>query len=110
MIIDVSGKLLQQFVDCLESSLVADLGHDHEPQPAAVAEQAPEHVPERVPAAVSEPAPRPMQEVAPVDLMAVARGPVLKRAAPLFGLVAIVVVALACRRHLGSAEPRRGKP
>jgi uncharacterized protein len=79
VILEVSAKLLDQFVQCLESSLVAEL---------------PTMVPDAVATASSAPPlglrgePR---EVMPLDLAAVARGAVLKRAVPVAVVLAVVV-------------------
>ncbi|GII55283.1 carbon monoxide dehydrogenase subunit G (CoxG) family protein [Planotetraspora thailandica] len=70
MITEVSGKLLRQFVDCLEGKLAADA-------PPAV-----------VSAALAEPV---SPEPEPLDVMSVAGGSLYKRAIPV--LVVLVVAA-----------------
>jgi carbon monoxide dehydrogenase subunit G len=89
VILDVSAKLLDQFVTCLEASLVAET--------APAAEQV---VVEAAASASAGPTPAPVREtrpveVAPIDLASVARGAVLKRAIPavivLAAIVALVV-------------------
>ena len=84
VIADVSAKLIGQFVDCLGTTLV-------EP-PAAPAATPGEAQPTAAPAE-----PRP---VTPLDLAAVARGPVLKRAVPALAVVVVAaVIAWLARRH-----------
>ena len=90
VIADVSAKLIGQFVDCLGTSLV-------EPAPATAA------TPAEAPPAAAQPAAAPPTEprpVTPLDLAAVARGPVLKRALPVLAVVvAAAVTAWLARRR-----------
>jgi hypothetical protein len=76
---DVSTRLMQQFVDCLEQDLAAAEVSAAPARPAAPAAEAP----------VSTPQPRPPAQ--PVDLVATAGAPVVKRAAPLVALVFLAV-------------------
>jgi len=107
---DVSSKLLGQFVDCLETTVLGDEGPAPQPQPETVAE------PEPTPAHVHEPAdatyagkptePAPVRRIEskaaePVDLFSAAGGSVAKRALPLAGLVALVLLLLRRRRRRG---------
>lgn len=94
VILDVSAKLLEQFVQCLESSLVREMaepepamtGAEGAEQPAGAARQT------RLVASLRDGGqPR---EVAPLDLASVARGAVLKRVAPAAVVVAVVVVII----------------
>ena len=99
---DVSAKLLDQFVLCLEETV---LGAAPAPQPAGVPE--PEPSPTRVhdPADAvyagkpTEPAPRPYRPAEPVDLLEMAGGSVAKRALPLVGLLAALWLLLRRRRR-----------
>jgi uncharacterized protein len=79
---DVAGKLLDQFAERLSAQL------DPQKAPAAAPR-----------AELAEPE-RPAAEAEPLDLMAVARGPVLKRAAPLaVAIAAVALVAWLIRRR-----------
>jgi len=69
---DVSGKLLAQFVQCLETRVLGDA-------PAGAAESS---------------APAQPTEVEPVDLLRTAGAPVLKRVVPAVIVLAAVVIAL----------------
>ena len=91
---DVSAKLLGQFVDCLESTVLADKtagpfepGGPAPTEPATTAE-APD---------VEQPEPAPVvtrridsPEVAPVDLVGTAGAPLAKRVAPVAGVFAVL--------------------
>ena len=107
---DVSAKLLNQFVECLESTLLAD----ETPAPAAPAAEAPtDREPEPTPAHVDEPAkvirmpyedpattgPRKIDSASakPVDLLDAAGGSVAKRVAPL--VAAAVALWFVLRRR-----------
>ena len=94
---DVSSKLLQQFVSCLEASVQASNAAPAE-APAAAAESAPAPAP--APSAPSAP-PAPQQAAAPVNLIGTVAGPVLKRVGP---FVALAVIAYL----LGRLARRRG--
>lgn len=109
---DVSAKLMNQFVDNLETTVLAGNGNgngngtlatagggngDAPPEPAATAE------PEGPAAASASPAAAPSTtrvidspEAEPVDLLDAAGGSVLKRLLPL--VVGVVIVALLVRR------------
>ena len=106
---DVSSKLLSQFVDCLETT-VLDTSSAPAPQPQDVPE--PEPSPTRVndtaEATYAGKGPEPTPTVTrkidspkaePVDLMAAAGGSVAKRALPLAGLVAFLLLLLRRRRR-----------
>jgi carbon monoxide dehydrogenase subunit G len=80
---DVSAKLLGQFVECLESTVLAP-----EPEPEATSADAPAPAP--------PPAPAPVQ---PVDLMQAAGGSVAKRALPVLGAVVALWLLLRRRRR-----------
>jgi carbon monoxide dehydrogenase subunit G len=87
---DVSGKLLTQFVTCLESTVLAD----QQPQAAATAASGDGQASDGQTAA-SPPPPRPPVE--PVDLLDVAGGSMAKRFAPLAG--ALFAIWLFIRRR-----------
>jgi carbon monoxide dehydrogenase subunit G len=96
MIKQVSEKLLGEFVDCLESKLVADSEMSSAAEPAAPTGPAPAALP---PAAAPAPAAlhasrltEPAQEPAALDLMQLAGGSIAKRLVPL--LLALIVVAV----------------
>jgi carbon monoxide dehydrogenase subunit G len=85
---DVSGKLMGQFISCLENDLLG---------PAPVAEPA-DAAPEQAPATAGarRVEVRPAQ---PVDLLGAAGAPVAKRLAPVVVAVLLLVVALRLRRR-----------
>jgi len=83
-IVEVSQKLLGQFVECLEAKLTAG-------------QLAPSAAPgDAVPATPGAPsaAPEPQVEAEPLDLMSVAGGAVYKRLIPLVAVVVVVVVVV----------------
>jgi hypothetical protein len=82
-IVEVSQKLLGQFVDCLEAKLTAG-----ESAPAA---PAPDGVDSSLPAAANASAPPP-DEPAALDLMSVAGAAVYKRLIPVVAVVIVVIV------------------
>lgn len=113
---DISAKLLSEFANCLEHSLLPAGGAEpagdtgapaeepaapEEPAPptaevpaAAVAEEGPVHT------APDAPAVRRIEgSTDPVDLLEVAGAPLARRAAPLLGLAAVVVLIVAWRRR-----------
>jgi carbon monoxide dehydrogenase subunit G len=119
---DISAKLLSEFAHCLEHSLLpAGGGEPGDTEPAGDTEP-----PAEAPAKAEEPAP-PTPEVPaaavaeegpvhtapdapavrriegdstdPLDLLEVAGAPLARRAAPLLGLAAVVVIILAWRRR-----------
>lgn len=114
---DISAKLLSEFANCLEHSLLPAVGAEpagdagppaeepaapEEPAPptaevpaAAVAEEGPVHT------APDAPAVRRIEgdSTDPVDLLEVAGAPLARRAAPLLGLAAVVVLIVAWRRR-----------
>jgi uncharacterized protein len=102
---DVSAKLLDQFVACLEDTV---LGSAPAPQPASVPE------PEPSPTRVHDPAeatyagkpaePAPIRRIdspsaKPVDLLDAAGGSVAKRALPVVGVLAVLWLLLRRRRR-----------
>ena len=100
---DVSTKLLNQFVDQLETTVL----HPHTSDPAAPAAEAETAAPAKEAATASnngDPAVRKVEHVSadPVDLVDVAGGAVLKRLAPLAVIGLIVVLILLARRRRGS--------
>jgi carbon monoxide dehydrogenase subunit G len=118
---DISAKLLSEFANCLEHSLLPAGGAQpsgdteppgdelapaegpaEEPAPptaevpaAAVAEEGPVHT------APDAPAVRRIEgdSTDPVDLLEVAGAPLARRAAPLLGLAAVVMLLVAWRRR-----------
>ena len=86
---DVSSKLLGQFVDCLETTVLSGSATDAEPAtweaPAAPAAS-------NTPADVASSAPRKIDspEAKPVDLIDTAGASVAKRAAPVLAVIAIL--------------------
>jgi carbon monoxide dehydrogenase subunit G len=110
VIIDVSAKLLDQFVRCLESSLIAESAPAAEPAAIPAGAQVAESLPPPVeahtaptpsattpsataPSATSVRDIAPAPAVEPLDLGALARGAVLKRAVPaVIGLAVIVAI------------------
>ena len=102
---DVSTKLLNQFVDQLETTVLRPNASDPEP-PAAEAATATAAPPKEATTASNngDPAVRKVEHVSadPVDLVDVAGGAVLKRLAPLAVIGLIVVLILLARRRRGS--------
>jgi carbon monoxide dehydrogenase subunit G len=98
---DVSTKLLNQFVDQLETTVLHPPSSD--PAPAAEASAAPAGEP-AIASNNGDPAVRKVEHVSaePVDLVDVAGGAVLKRLAPLAVIGLIVVLILLARRRRGS--------
>jgi hypothetical protein len=98
---DVSSKLIDQFVACLDADLLAGTSSDDEPADAALtngAASAPEPAPAPEPASaprlITGPAP------APVNLVGTVGMPVAKRLAPLaLGLALVVYVIIRMRRR-----------
>jgi carbon monoxide dehydrogenase subunit G len=99
---DVSTKLLNQFVDQLETTVLHP--HTSEPAPAAEAATAPPAKEAATASHNGDPAVRKVEHVSadPVDLVDVAGGAVLKRLAPLAVIGLIVVLILLARRRRGS--------
>jgi carbon monoxide dehydrogenase subunit G len=98
---DVSAKLLGQFVECLETKVLAEQSDqavgvpEGSALPAPVPTDAPlvpSDVPASPPSAAGASGPRRIEsaDVAPIDLLDTAGGSVAKRAAPVLGLIAIV--------------------
>ncbi len=83
-IIEVSEKLLGQFVDCLEAKLIAGQ--------TAPTSETPEGAGSATPSAPSAP-PEPQAEPEALDLMSIAGGAVYKRLIPVV-VVAVVVIAV----------------
>jgi len=116
---DVSGKLMGQFVDCLEKDLLGGatgVAPETSAKEQGQAEEAPGSNPEPPPATQQAPAaPAPEQsnvpsgngqvrrveqrEVAPVDLLETAGGPVAKRVFPLIGVLVVIFWLLRRRRR-----------
>jgi uncharacterized protein len=94
---DVSAKLLGQFVDCLETSVLSGGSSAEAPAeaPAAPAAPAPEATTPAAPTVRKIDAP----EAQPVDLFDAAGSPVLKRLAPLLGLVVVLWLLRRRRRR-----------
>jgi uncharacterized protein len=100
---DVSTKLLNQFVDQLETTVLRPHASDPAPPAAEAATTSPAK--EAATAADNgDPAVRKVEHVSadPVDLVDVAGGAVLKRLAPLAVIGLIVVLILLARRRRGS--------
>ena len=100
---DVSTKLLNQFVDQLETTVL----HPNSSDPAEPAPEVAATAPAKEAATASnngDPAVRKVDHVSadPVDLVDVAGGAVLKRLAPLAVIGLIVVLILLARRRRGS--------
>ena len=93
---DVSAKLLGQFVENLEATV---LGAGDPTPPAELEAETETAVTGAEPEAVAPPS----VEVEPIDLMATAGSPLLKRALPLVGvsLLAFIVVRFVRRRRRG---------
>ncbi|HZQ27876.1 MAG TPA: SRPBCC family protein [Acidimicrobiales bacterium] len=96
---DVSGKLLNQFVACLESTVLGDQATAAAAAPASTAAASGEPT-----ATSAPPPPRPPAE--PVDLLDVAGGSVAKRFAPLIG--ALFAIWLFIRRRKRRRRRRQG--
>jgi carbon monoxide dehydrogenase subunit G len=106
VIIDVSEKLLEQFVRCLESSLVAESAPAAGPADAQFAGAASGVGADSADAVASAPSgtvvrdAAPAPEVAPLDLGSLAGGAVLKRAVPaVIGLAVIVAIIVWLARR-----------
>ena len=93
---DVSAKLLGQFVENLEATV---LGAGDPTPPAELEAETETAVTGAEPEAVAPPS----VEVEPIDLMATAGSPLLKRALPLVGVsvLAFIVVRFVRRRRRG---------
>jgi carbon monoxide dehydrogenase subunit G len=111
---DVSGKLLKQFVDCLEADVLgpARAGGGTTPPPAGDQAQvegqttaiptSPSPVPPAAQADQSGPTVRKIEttrDVAPVDLLETAGAPVAKRVAPLVAVLFVLGLLLRRRRR-----------
>jgi carbon monoxide dehydrogenase subunit G len=92
VILEVSAKLLNQFVECLESSLIAETAPAAEIVAVETATTAGGPV-SAAPAPTTNRESKPV-EVAPLDLASVARGAVLKRAIPAVIVLAAIVVLI----------------
>ena len=92
VILDVSAKLLNQFVQCLESSLIAETAPATEMAAAETTAAAGAPV-ATAPAATTVRDAKPV-EVAPLNLASVARGAVLKRAIPAVIVLAAIVALI----------------
>ena len=91
MIAEVSGKLIGQFVDCIEQRLLGDgvidevAAESASPSTAGTSTTA-----DSTSAQTSHPAPEPVE---PLDLMELAGGSVYKRLAPIGAVIAILILA-----------------
>jgi carbon monoxide dehydrogenase subunit G len=91
---DVSAKLLDQFVECLETKVLAEQS-DPTPAPETATTPAPAPAPAAtdaplVPATPSGARRVESADVQPIDLLDTAGGSVAKRAAPVLGVIAIL--------------------
>ncbi len=89
---DVSNKLLGQFVECLESTVLADDSSEEERQAIGVPEgSADVSAPAATSPAADSPGVRTIDspEAKPVDLIDTAGAPIVKRVAPILAVVAI---------------------
>jgi len=89
---DVSGKLLDQFVNALEADVLSGSA------PAAAPAPAPEAVATEAPAAPSGPRKIDSKPAQPVDLLEHAGSPVAKRVGPIIGVLVVVLWLLRRRR------------
>jgi carbon monoxide dehydrogenase subunit G len=110
---DVSGKLLKQFVDCLEADVLGPGRAGGTPPPAgdeaqvegqttAIPTSATSPVPPAAQADQSGPTVRKIEttrDVAPVDLLETAGAPVAKRLAPLVAVLFVLGLLLRRRRR-----------
>jgi carbon monoxide dehydrogenase subunit G len=94
---DVSAKLLDQFVQSLETDV---LSGSPAPAPAAVADPAPQAT------ADAPPAPQPSAvrkidapEAKPIDLLSTTGAPMAKRVGPVVGVLVVVLWLLRRRKH-----------
>lgn len=95
MIAEVSGKLIGQFVDCIEQRLLGDGVIDE-----VAAESAAASTPDASTAAAAQTPPSAPEPVEALDLMDLAGGSVYKRLAPVgAALVFLLVVGLLFRRR-----------
>ncbi len=102
---DVSNKLLGQFVENLETTVLTQPAPAAE-APAAEAPAAPAEAPAAAPAAEAPKAPEQptvrkidQPEAAPLDLAEVAGGAMLKRLLPLVGVVGFILLLLVRRKR-----------
>jgi uncharacterized protein len=106
---DVSAKLLGQFVDCLETSVLSGSAGDEaaasDEVAATTAPTAPPAAPAAAPSAPASEATAPTvrkidsPEARPVDLFDAAGTPLLKRLAPLLGVVLVLWLLRRRRRR-----------
>ncbi len=96
MIQEVSKKLLGQFVACLETKLTGPAEESPAAPPAGVAETAAVAAPEPPAAPTPAPAPArtPAAEPEALDVLALSRGALVKRLAPLIAGVAVVAIII----------------
>ncbi|MEY2432841.1 MAG: uncharacterized protein QOC92_2566, partial [Acidimicrobiaceae bacterium] len=94
---DVSAKLLSQFVECLETKVLAEHSSNPAPGPAtwndATAPSEPAPAPTDAPVTPASPStPRQIQSPEPeaINLLDTAGAPLAKRAAPVLGVIAIL--------------------
>lgn len=97
---DVSKKLLAQFVACLE----AESAEERQPRSDGASGELGGTVPTTAPAAITDPLLAPEE---PLDLLRVARGPVLKRILPVVAGALVVVGVIVWAKRLGTRAPCR---
>ncbi|WP_033825251.1 SRPBCC family protein [Kitasatospora sp. MBT63] len=112
---DISKKLIGQFVDCLEEHLAAGREQPPEPEQPTRPEQPTAPQPTVAAATVTPAGPAPRQapvapatppEAEPLDLVALARGPLLKRLAPVaLGALVLLLLLGGLRRARGCRRP-----
>lgn len=95
VMVDVSNKILQKFVECLSTQITGG-GPAVEEAPAAPAANASSNGGATAPPVATRPAVRPEPEA--IDLFDAAGAPVLKRLAPVAAVVALLVVVLGLKR------------
>ena len=92
---DVSGKLLDQFVESLEADVLSGNGGEPAPDPVVPEAPAPE-----ASTKVADEGPRRIDSApaAPVDLLGTAGNPVVKRVGPIVGVLVVVLWLLRRRK------------
>ena len=97
---DVSQKLLGQFVETLETTVLAAENAEPDPQPSEPGPQPSEPGPDvGARGTGSGPGSEKVAEVEPIDLLDAAGAPVAKRVLPVFAVVFALVVFVAVRRR-----------
>jgi hypothetical protein len=90
---DVSAKLLGQFVDCLETKVLAEHSSNPAPTPASWPDSTPAPAATDAPVVPAAPsAPRRIDSAEPeaINLLDTAGAPLAKRAAPVLGVIAVL--------------------